>query len=64
MTVTETRNTAADAIRRAVELADDAAEYGADLAESGVSATIAVSKGIVTIPTSYARKLADLLDGD
>ena len=61
--VDETRKTVADAIRKAADIADDASEYGADLAESVVSATTAVGKGMVRIPAGLLRKIADMADG-
>lgn len=64
MPVNETRHETAEGLRKASKLADDTMEYGADLVESGVSATTSVAKGFVRIPTSMLNKIADLLDSE
>ena len=64
MPIKETRHETAQAVRQATKLADDAAEYGADLIETGVGAATSVGKGFVRIPTSMLNKIADLLDSE
>lgn len=59
--INQTRQEAADALRKAAALADDAGDYGADLAKTGIDMAVSVGKGFIRIPTSF---VADLLATD
>lgn len=59
----ETRKTVADGLRRAADLADDAGDYGADLTETAVTAVTGIGKGMVRVPASFLRMVANIADG-
>ena len=61
--IENSRRTLSDAMRKAADLADDTAEYGADVTDTGVMAVTGIGKGLVRIPASLLRKVADLVEG-
>lgn len=62
MPIAQTGRAIAEALRQSADIADDAAESGAELTVAGVRAVTSVARHTVAIPTSLLRFIADLAE--